>query len=283
MNSKRHLWFFLAVLAALSLIGLRSQFPDSASAPAANLSTNRPTPMEISRANANDISGRQGTIARGSVENTQRSRSELTAQLIAPLYANNANVQQTVAEEISNEFSSYLAEFSSARQSSIRDLLVEAYTDIQLVALAAETGTLSDSDLDNLSNPNYVLDTMQALLSAQELTHLENYLETRARNRFDLANASAVDALASELSRENREALLDTLFTQNYLILSPDGIGAKANLGLRADMQLRAISETRKSLQATLSEEQFAMAENFLAAQETAIAGMGIIFDPGSL
>ena len=215
------------------------------------------------------------------------SRSAIARQtqidnLVEPLYPQHRQLLLSVADEVIADFSDFLDGFSNSEQRTVADALTKAYTDIQLVGLAAEMENLSEDELATLANPNHVLEVMSSQLSTQKLTELENFLEERARKRFDLASESSISALAAELEPQSREQLLDTLFTQTYLLVNPDGIGSRANLGLRANEQLRAINNTREALRHSLSEEELILVEAYLQERETATATMGFIFDSGA-
>jgi len=81
-----------------------------------------------------------------------------------------------------------------------------------------------------------------------------------------------------ELSVDNKEKLLETLFIETYLLVNNDGLGTSIDLESGFQRQLDAIVNTRDSLRLSMTPQQFEQADAFLSEQEQGLLGAQTIF-----
>lgn len=184
--------------------------------------------------------------------------------------------------EIDIRFTDFLAglDGSPQRIEDIRQALIAAYADILAFGVALQQGSITPAEAESRADPNYVLNQLAELLGPEEVIELETYLEADARRRFLTTYEPQLELISGQLSLENREALLETLFTETYLLENNNGIGAASNLESGFQRQLEAISNTRDSLRSTMTPEQFTQANAFLDEQEQGLLGAQTIFSP---
>ena len=103
-------------------------------------------------------------------------------------------------------------------------------------------------------------------------------MEEGARQRFKTTYSPQLELIGVELDAQNKERLLEALFTETYLRVNSDGLGAPANLEAGLQRQLDAIESARESMRRALSTEQFQQADLFLIEQEQGLLGAQTIF-----
>ncbi len=190
-------------------------------------------------------------------------------------------LQRAVKNEVESEFAGFFdrLELNSEDERVIRSVLEDSYIDIRLVASAMEQGKLEESEIFSLRNPNHVLDALSLVLDADQLITLEETLEQRARQSFDLVYTSRDQVVLQQLGSESRALILDTLFRESYALTSPDGIALTAGVADTLDRQLEAIRITRTALGGRFSEAESEVVGRFLDQQEKALAAAAIVFD----
>lgn len=204
-----------------------------------------------------------------------------TTQLLQSLGTTvNTNAKTSLETETDIRFSDFLAGLSGSPQrvDEIRQQLITAYADILAFGIALQEGDIGPAEAESRADPNYVLNQVAELLTAQELTELETYMEADARERFQSTYEPQLELIGVELSGESKDRLIETLFTQTYLLVSSDGIGASSDLESRFQRQLEAIARTRDSLRVSMTPEQFEQANKFLSEQELGLLGAQTIF-----
>lgn len=191
-----------------------------------------------------------------------------------------AALQRSIAREVSDEFTTFFTELdvSAAREQLLLDALIQAYTEIRLLAAAMAHGEIAEEDIDRLRNPDHVLDSLSPHLDQDELALLEETLETNARADFELASVSQLEAAIPQLEAEDRELILDTLFYETYALTSPDGL-AMGGVVDHLESQLKALDNAATILSGSMNQQKMEDVSAFLDEKRRALAATAIIFD----
>ncbi len=189
-------------------------------------------------------------------------------------------LQRSITREVSDEFTTFFTELdvSATREQLLIDALIQAYTEIRLLAAAMARGEIAEEDIDRLRNPDHVLDSLSPHLDQDEIALLEETLETNARADFELASVSQLEAAIPQLEAEDRELILDTLFYETYALTSPNGL-AMGGVVDHLESQLKALDNTATILSGSMSQEKMADVSTFLDEKRRALAATAIIFD----
>lgn len=182
--------------------------------------------------------------------------------------------------ETDSRFAEFLAGLNGSPQriEEVRQALIAAYADILAFGVALQQGDIAAAEAEARTDPNYVLNQLADLLTPEELTGLETFMEADARQRFESTYSPQLEVIGVELSVDNRERLLETLFTETYLLVNSDGLGMPSDLVSGFQRQLDAIENTRVSLRLSMTPEQFEQADGFLSEQERGLLGAQTIF-----
>lgn len=211
----------------------------------------------------------------------QTGTRETTSALLQSLGTTlNASAQESLELETDIRFANYLEDLSGSPQrlDAIREELIAAYADILAFGIAVQQGDIAPDEAEARTDPNYVLNQLAGLLTSEELTQLETYMESEARQRFQSTYSPQLELIGVELSADNQTTLLETLFTETYLLVNRDGLGTGSDLVSGFQRQLDAIENTRDSLRVSMSSEQFEEANAFLGEQERGLQSAQTIF-----
>ncbi len=210
----------------------------------------------------------------------RRTHESISAFLAARAPALSDETLASVEAEVDTRFEAYLhsLDIPDQRREQLRSRLIAAYGDILAFGAGVQRGDITAAEAASRTDPNYVVNQLAEVLSAGELTALGTYLEEEARQRFQNVYAPQLEVVATGMDGAGRAQLLETLFTETYLLVNENGIGTAANLELSFQRQLDAIRNTRQSLRASLSPQQFAQANLFLTEQEKGLQGAQTIF-----
>jgi len=206
---------------------------------------------------------------------------ETTAALLQSLGTTlNASAEESLRLEIDIRFTDFIAGLNGSPQriEAIRQEFIAAYTDILAFGIALAQGDIAPAEAESRTDPNYVVNQMAVLLTSEELTELETFMESEARQRFQSTYSPQLDVIGVELSVDNRAALLETLFMETYLLVNRDGLGTSSDLVSGFQRQLEAIENTRDSLRVSMTPAQFTEANAFLSEQEQGLLGAQTIF-----
>ncbi len=265
----------LAFAVVLYALVIANQKPAENAAQAARFEQAAERSAEQGRSDARPLAARSSSASDGAF--TAQPTAALLQSLGTQLHA---NTQEALQAETALRFTDFLngLDGSSERIDAIREALIGAYADILAFGVALQQGDIAPAEAAARADPNYVLNQLAGLLSSEELTELETFMESEARESFLSTYSPQLELLDVQLSAEIQDRLLETLFTETYLLVNSNGIGAPSDLVLGFQRQLDAIANTRDSLRASLSTEQFDQADAFLAEQERGLLGAQIIF-----
>lgn len=211
----------------------------------------------------------------------QAATREPTSVLLQSLGTTlNANAAVSLESEVELRFRGYLGSLAGSPQriDAIRQELIAAYVDILAFGIALQQGDIAPAEAEARTDPNYVLNQLAEILTSEELTELETFMETAARERFQSTYSPQLELIGVELNTDNKERLLETLFTETYLLVNSNGLGTVSDLVSGFQRQLDAIENTRDSLRVSMTPEQFEQANAFLSEQERGLLGAQAIF-----
>lgn len=205
---------------------------------------------------------------------TQGSTGPGIVTSIAALPSSSVAVEVAIRSEVDNKFRAFID--SVAMDSEHRLQLTEAFTKnyTELAKIAAN----EDSSSSALQDANYVVNQMAAYLSSDELAELETFLEDSARQGYEEKWLPQLDSLSSGLSSDNKQQILETLFSETYATTNPNGTDVAANAQEFLNKQLQAIENARLTLKTTLTQAQFELANQFLVEQEMGLHSAAVIF-----
>jgi len=214
------------------------------------------------------------------VANQAASRETSSALLQALGTSLSENAVSALDSEIDMRFADFLANLAGTpqRKEVIRQEIAAAYSDILAFGVALQRGDISPAEAEAHRDPNYVLNQLASVLTSEELTELETEMETEARQRFQSTYAPQLEVIGVELTEAGQETLLETLFTETYLLINRNGLGTAANLNSGFQLQLDAIENARDSLRVSMTPAEFEQAEAFLSEQERGLLGAQTIF-----
>ncbi len=184
------------------------------------------------------------------------------------------NVASAIESQVAFRLEPFIGNLAGGdqRRDGVRAMLKNAYAD----ALVSSVSPLGGQNID----PNFVVNAMAQVLDGAELTQLETFLEQSSRETFVETYSSQVDLVSPDLAADNKQLLLETLFTETYGATNPDGNATGSTQDYLAK-QLDAIRITRDSLRGTLEAGQFDLANEFLSEQEAGLnVALGIFAAP---
>ena len=229
----------------------------------------------------------QGTVFAGLRQDSARAESiDALTQILQELPSEITRVsvarQEALAEQLQTEFGDFLAglEAEPERAAAVRSSMLQALTEIAQISAALQSGQLTSMQLDAISDPNHVVNRVSGLLEPDEITALEDQIESRAHNEYLRVVSPQLETMASGLTPENRELLLQTFYAERSDANMPFGIGALVGPGENLDLQLKAVNITREQMRLRMTPAQFSIAEAFLDDQEKALVAARIAFSP---
>jgi hypothetical protein len=186
-----------------------------------------------------------------------------------------SNVSLAIDEQVEGGLGAFIGSLAGddRRRESIRSALVNAYADAARVSLA------TNSAGGMISDPNFIVNAMEEILDANELTQLDTFLEESWRESFEKTYSPQIDLISPRLEAHNKQLLLDTLFVETYAATSPAGNSTGSTNDFIAK-QLDAIRLTRDSLRGAIQGAQFELINEFLNEQETGLSIALDVFSP---
>ncbi len=181
-----------------------------------------------------------------------------------------AELSGLVSLAIDDQVATRLGEFidnlsgDDERRDIVRQALAEAY------AKAATSTATQNLTAGSIRDSNFIVNSLEAVLDSNELTQLESYLEDSSREAFLQTYSPQLELVSPQLNADDKQFLLDTLFTETYAATSPDGNATGQTSDFIA-AQLEAIRLTRDSIKGALSEAEFELANEFLSEQEAGL------------
>ncbi|GJM13529.1 MAG: hypothetical protein DHS20C12_19320 [Pseudohongiella sp.] len=218
---------------------------------------------------------------RAGVASPQSASLEPTSERLQSLGTTlNANAVESLRLETDIRFEEFLEGLSGSGQriAEIQQQIVDAYADILAFGVALQEGSIGPAEAEARADPNYVVNQLAQLLTSEELTELESFLEEDAREQFLSVYSPQIEVMGVDLNGDNKEILLETLFLETYLQVNRNGLGAASDLESSLQRQLQALESARDNLRASLSADQFEAANIFLREQEQGLLGAQTIF-----
>ena len=212
---------------------------------------------------------------------TQLNAEQLRTQF---LYANLDAQQSAIAEEhllsgVLAEYEQFLSELDVGEQAKqrISAALMQAQRELTDYRLAQSMEVIGDRQLGYSPAQNYVLKSLEGLLTPPQALRLQELQRQFAWERFGPSYQARIDAFALSLGETFpdalRAAIIEAQFAHSYELDSPHALGL-ATPAQRLESQLAALAETERALKLAVASEEFAPAQLFIDHERRQLKGL---------